>query len=103
MQVSEEKIRNSHIVIADNGEIQAVYRKMHLFDVDIPEKNVRLKESDYVEAGTEIVAPVKSPVGKIGLEIVSFLPCSDGRDNFRIVRYPVRRVSASIVASFFVL
>jgi deaminated glutathione amidase len=43
------------------------YRKMHLFDVEIPEKNIRLKESDIAIAGDHIVLPVNTPVGHVGL------------------------------------
>jgi hypothetical protein len=43
-----------------------------MFDVDIPEKNTRIMESDYVLPGERIVAPVETPVGKVGLAIVSF-------------------------------
>lgn len=46
---------------------------MHLYDVDMPSKNVKIVESSYVEAGNEISPPVKTPIGNIGLAIVSFL------------------------------
>ena len=62
------KIRNTHVFIGDSGEIKATYAKAHLFDVDIPGK-VRLKESDYVEKGREIVAPAETKAGKVGLGI----------------------------------
>ena len=35
------------------------------------ETGVRLMESDYVEKGNKIIPPVSSPVGKLGLSIVS--------------------------------
>lgn len=44
-----------------------------MFDIDVP-GGVRLKESDFTIPGQEIIAPVDSPIGKIGLGIVS-LPC----------------------------
>lgn len=59
-------------MINAEGEIVSAYDKVHLFDVDIPEKKIRLKESDMIEKGRKIVPPVESPVGKIGLAIVSF-------------------------------
>lgn len=65
-------MRNSHIVINNEGNIVSVYHKIHMFDVDIPEKNTRIMESDYVLPGERIVAPVETPVGKVGLAIVSF-------------------------------
>jgi hypothetical protein len=70
--VDSEKVRNSHIVINSEGDVVSVYHKVHMFDVDIPEKNTRIMESDYVLPGERIVAPVETPVGKVGLAIVSF-------------------------------
>lgn len=49
----------------------SVYRKLHLYDVCIPEKNIDLKESDMVECGDEIVPPVATPAGQLALSIVS--------------------------------
>ena len=34
---------------------------------------VRLMESDYVLAGQKIVPPITTPIGKLGLSIVSFI------------------------------
>lgn len=64
----ENRVYNSHVVIDSSGEIVSVYRKVHLFDIDVPE-GVRLKESDYTIQGNRVVSPVSSPVGKIGLGI----------------------------------
>ncbi|XP_063392381.1 nitrilase and fragile histidine triad fusion protein NitFhit [Cydia fagiglandana] len=63
------KIFNTHIIINNTGDIVQQYRKLHLFDVEIPERNVRLKESDFCSPGGHIVAPVESPVGRIGMSI----------------------------------
>ncbi|KAK7867648.1 hypothetical protein R5R35_001301 [Gryllus longicercus] len=71
-RVSDEKVRNAHVIINSGGEIVAVYHKTHLFDIDMPDKSVRLRESDYVEPGKQIVPPVPSPVGNVGLCVVSF-------------------------------
>lgn len=68
-KVSETKVNNAHVIIDNSGKVVSVYRKIHLFDVELPEKNIRLKESDYVNAGKEIVCPVPSPVGHIGLGV----------------------------------
>ncbi|XP_055381058.1 nitrilase and fragile histidine triad fusion protein NitFhit [Condylostylus longicornis] len=65
--IKANKIYNTHVIINDLGEITAVYRKLHLFDVTTPD--FKFKESEVVEKGREIVSPVKTPVGKIGLQI----------------------------------
>ncbi|XP_063989047.1 deaminated glutathione amidase isoform X2 [Diachasmimorpha longicaudata] len=64
-----EKISNSHVLINNQGSIAAVYRKIHLFDMDNKDTGVRLMESDYVVPGANITPPVSTPFGKIGLSI----------------------------------
>ncbi|KAL3046244.1 hypothetical protein OYC64_004285 [Pagothenia borchgrevinki] len=66
---SDRRIYNSHIIINDKGEIISVYRKSHLFDVELPEKGVSLKESAFTIPGPTLVSPVKTPIGKVGLGI----------------------------------
>ncbi|XP_077444951.1 deaminated glutathione amidase isoform X3 [Stigmatopora argus] len=51
------------------GQIVSTYRKCHLFDVEIPEKGVSLKESAFALPGPSMVAPVQTPVGKLGLGV----------------------------------
>ncbi|CDP21760.1 unnamed protein product, partial [Coffea canephora] len=58
---------NAHVLIDDAGSIRSVFRKMHLFDVDVPGSAV-YKESCFTEAGKEIVA-VDSPFGHLGLTV----------------------------------
>ncbi|XP_018319892.1 nitrilase and fragile histidine triad fusion protein NitFhit isoform X2 [Agrilus planipennis] len=65
----EDKLYNAHIIIDNNGVIKAIYKKLHLFDVDIPEKNIQLKESNDVFSGDQILPPIDSPVGPLGLLI----------------------------------
>lgn len=65
---------NTHLVINSDGNIVGRYDKTHLFDVEIPEKKIKLKESDYIEKGGSITSPVESPIGKIGLGIVKMKP-----------------------------
>lgn len=31
-----DRLHNTHVIVDDAGEITAVYRKIHLFDVDVP-------------------------------------------------------------------
>jgi len=66
---SGNKIFNSHLLINSEGNICGQYDKTHLFDIEIPEKKIKLKESDYIEKGSSITAPVDTPIGKIGLSV----------------------------------
>jgi len=59
------KVKNTLIWIDEKGEITQRYQKLHLFDVDI-ENGPKLKESDNVERGKELLNPFESPLGKIG-------------------------------------
>ncbi|XP_078345728.1 deaminated glutathione amidase-like [Oculina patagonica] len=64
----DNRIHNSHVLVDDSGSIAAVYRKVHLFDIDVKD-GPRLKESDTCIPGNQIVPPVPTPVGNIGLAI----------------------------------
>ncbi|KAK2862979.1 hypothetical protein Q5P01_002512 [Channa striata] len=66
---TDRRIYNSHIIINDKGDIVSVYRKSHLFDVELPEKGVSLKESAFTIPGPSLMSPVETPVGKVGLGI----------------------------------
>lgn len=66
---TDRRIYNSHILIDNKGEVVSVYRKAHLFDVELPEKGVSLKESAFTLPGPSLIAPIKTPIGKVGLGI----------------------------------
>uniref|UniRef100_A0A3B4AFV2 Deaminated glutathione amidase n=1 Tax=Periophthalmus magnuspinnatus TaxID=409849 RepID=A0A3B4AFV2_9GOBI len=66
---TDRRIYNSHIIINDKGDIVTVYRKAHLFDVELLEKGVSLKESASTIPGPSLIAPVQTPIGKVGLGI----------------------------------
>lgn len=59
---------NTHCLVDPQGSLRAVYRKMHLFNVEIPNGPVML-ESRFCDAGRELVACPDSPVGTLGLSI----------------------------------
>ncbi|XP_045817845.1 deaminated glutathione amidase, chloroplastic/cytosolic [Trifolium pratense] len=58
---------NTHVVVDDTGKIRSTYRKIHLFDVDVPGGRV-YKESSFTESGKDVVA-VDSPIGRLGLSV----------------------------------
>jgi len=62
----EEKAFNTSVLIGCDGEDLAVYRKIHMFDVDAG--GVSYRESDFEQAGEDIVtAPLEETV--IGLAV----------------------------------
>ena len=61
------KTWNTSVVLSPDGELAAVYRKLHLFDVDMGERG-RVRESARVVPGDAIVA-VDTPLGPVGLTI----------------------------------
>ncbi|KAM9985833.1 hypothetical protein ACTFIZ_002128 [Dictyostelium cf. discoideum] len=84
-----DMIYNTHLIIDSNGVIISEYRKMHLFDVDIPSKGVKMNESKVVKGGNDLVV-CDSPVGKLGLSI-----CYDLR--FPELYLSLRRMDAQIL------
>ncbi|XP_012279600.2 nitrilase and fragile histidine triad fusion protein NitFhit isoform X2 [Orussus abietinus] len=85
-----EKICNTHILINSEGQVAARYRKVHLFDMENKEIGVRLMESDYVVKGSEIVSPIATPIGQLGLSI-----CYDMR--FPELALALRNMGAEIL------
>ncbi|MDV2504554.1 MAG: carbon-nitrogen hydrolase family protein [bacterium] len=62
-----EKTYNTSVLLGPDGQTLAFYRKIHLFDVDVPGV-VELKESKAVEAGDEVVT-AKTPACVVGLTV----------------------------------
>jgi predicted amidohydrolase len=58
---------NSSVLFGPRGERLGVYRKVHLFDVDVPD-GVSFRESDSVAPGSEVVVAA-TPLARIGLSI----------------------------------
>ncbi|MBX7164919.1 MAG: carbon-nitrogen hydrolase family protein [Pirellulales bacterium] len=61
------KIFNTSLVFDAQGERVASYRKLHLFDVDVPGR-VCYRESDYVSPGDRL-SVTETPLGKLGQSI----------------------------------
>ena len=63
----ERLIRNTTVLLGPDGSTVALYRKIHLFDIDLPGME-HLKESKAVQPGTEIVV-AETALGPLGLSI----------------------------------
>jgi deaminated glutathione amidase len=59
-EAAGEKARNTSVLIGPDGEDLAVYRKIHMFDVDVG--GVSYRESSHEEAGDEVVT---APLGEL--------------------------------------
>ena len=61
------KIRNSAVLLDPSGAVVSVYRKMHLFDVDVPGGR-SFRESEAIEPGGGPVV-AQTPWGGLGLSV----------------------------------
>ena len=61
-----EQLANTSVLIDADGEIAAVYRKIHMFDVDVG--GVTYRESEHEQAGDEIVSASAGPI-EVGLTV----------------------------------
>ena len=88
-----EKLYNTTAVISPEGEIQAIYRKINLFDANV--EGVDIRESSAYESGTE---PVVTTVGgfKVGLSI-----CFDIRFSSLYDTYKQKSVDIIVIPSSF--
>jgi len=66
-KTDEARSYNSSLLLSPEGGILAHYRKIHLFDVDIPGP-VRVKESDTKKPGEGVIA-CATPLGNFGLSV----------------------------------
>ncbi|MEM7454069.1 MAG: carbon-nitrogen hydrolase family protein [Planctomycetota bacterium] len=67
VHVDEEKCFNTSVLFGPSGNRLAAYRKIHLFDVDVP-GGISVKESDSIVPGSEIVVAEAEPAS-IGMSI----------------------------------
>jgi deaminated glutathione amidase len=81
---TDDRVAAASLVYDAAGNRVARYDKIHLFDVDIPGRAERYRESAHVAPGSQAIV-VDTPVGRIGLSV-----CYD-------VRFPelFRRLSAA--------
>jgi deaminated glutathione amidase len=91
-----EKLSNASVHVGPDGEIKAVYRKLHMFDVEIEGK--RYCESDTDEPGEEVVVSELVDGTKLGMSI-----CYDLRfpELFRVLA--LRRARVVVLPAAFTL
>ena len=63
-----DRVYGATVVFDDTGAQRAVYRKIHLFDVSLPDSDEGYQESWSMTAGDECVV-VDTPAGRVGLSI----------------------------------
>ena len=64
----DPRVSSACLVFDNQGELQARYNKIHLFDVDVADAQGSYRESDHFAPGDQVVV-VDTPVGKVGLAI----------------------------------
>ncbi|MEY4511853.1 MAG: hypothetical protein RLZZ450_3975 [Pseudomonadota bacterium] len=64
---SDERVYNTSVHLGRDGAVKALYRKIHLFDVELADGTV-LRESDKVAPGEDVVVSA-APFGQLGLSI----------------------------------
>jgi predicted amidohydrolase len=63
------RVHNTSVLVSPDGELEAVYRKIHLFDVDLRASGgSRYEESATIAPGSEVVVAA-TPIGAVGLSI----------------------------------
>ena len=67
-EIDAERVYGTCLVYDGHGEAQAIYNKIHLFDVDLVDKQESYRESRSMYPGDEIVT-VDTPCGRVGLTI----------------------------------
>lgn len=63
-----DRVYGASVVVDAQGETRAIYRKIHLFDVDLAGAQESYRESNSMAAGSEPVS-VETPAGNLGLSI----------------------------------
>ncbi|MDH3317264.1 MAG: carbon-nitrogen hydrolase family protein, partial [Gammaproteobacteria bacterium] len=66
-EAESDRVYNTSVLIDRDGEIAGVYRKLKLFDVDLP--HLRIRESETIIPGSDPPPVVSTDIGRIGLTI----------------------------------
>ncbi len=64
-----DRVHNTSVLVSPSGTLEAVYRKIHLFDVDLSDQGgSAYLESKSIAPGSEVVA-AETPFGVVGLSV----------------------------------
>lgn len=66
--VGQGRVRSASLVYGPDGRLLGRYDKMHLFDVEVDDRQSRYRESASFEPGGEVVV-VDTPLARLGLSI----------------------------------
>lgn len=66
-EIDRARCYNTSVLFGPDGGRIAVYRKMHLFDVDVP-GGLCIRESDTIVAGDEVVV-AETAIGRVGMSV----------------------------------
>jgi predicted amidohydrolase len=64
----DQRVYNTSVLISEAGAIAAVYRKIHLFDVDLGESGGVFRESAFTAPGEQVVV-AETGFGRVGLSV----------------------------------
>ena len=67
LRTDEDRIANRSFLINDSGDVVAIYDKIHMFDVTLPDGKV-IRESSAYRPGDKAVT-AETPWGKLGMSI----------------------------------
>lgn len=74
-RTADHRLYNCHIIVDSNGVVRSTYRKIHLFDVDIP-NGPKLRESSFTAPGHGLTI---CDASEIGLGTLGLSVCYDLR------------------------
>jgi len=63
-----DRVHNCSVLISPQGSVAAIYRKMHLFDVELGRDGGSFRESDAIASGDDVV-DAETDFGGVGLSI----------------------------------
>jgi len=67
LEAAGARAHDSSVLLDPDGEVAAIYRKIHLFDVDLPDQP-SIRESDTIAPGDELVTHQAGPL-RLGMSI----------------------------------